>query len=35
MLKDPEAQVHMKQAAEIADSFEPILYEVVHVDSKA
>jgi hypothetical protein len=31
MLQDPEAQVHMGRAAELAD-FEPHLYEVVYSD---
>ena len=31
MQKNPEAGVHMKEAAALADSFEPILYEVFSV----
>ncbi len=27
MLKNPQAQVHMREAAEMADSFAPLLYE--------
>lgn len=30
MLKNPEAQVHMKQATDIAISITPILYQAVH-----
>jgi quinol monooxygenase YgiN len=32
MLKDPEAAVHMGEAARIAEEFEPHLYEVAFVD---
>jgi heme-degrading monooxygenase HmoA len=32
MLEDPEAAVHMREAAEIAEKFEPHLYEVSFVD---
>ncbi len=32
MLEDPEAMVHMKEAAKIAEKFEPHLYEVSFVD---
>jgi hypothetical protein len=32
MLEDPEAAVHMRGAAEIAQNFEPHLYEVSFVD---
>ncbi len=28
MMSDPTAQAHMKEAAEIADSFEPIYYDL-------
>lgn len=35
MLQNPEAQDHMRQAAEIADSFEPYLYDVAFTDSVA
>ena len=35
MLNDPDAQVHMKAAAELAISFSPILYHVVHVDERS
>ena len=31
MLKRPEAGVHMKQAAQLAERFEPVLYEVESV----
>ena len=31
MQKNPEAGVHMKQAAALAESFEPVLYEVSSV----
>ena len=31
MQKNPEAGVHMKEAAALADSFEPILYEVFSI----
>lgn len=34
MLADPEAQVHMTQAAKIAESFEPHLYTVESVHSR-
>ncbi len=32
MLEDPEAMVHMKEAAKIAEKFEPHLYEVSFID---
>ncbi len=32
MLRNPTAQVHMRAAAEMADSFEPHLYEVAATD---
>jgi heme-degrading monooxygenase HmoA len=32
MLEDPEAAVHMREAAEIAEKFEPHMYEVSFVD---
>ena len=32
MLKDERAQVHMKTVTEIAISFPPILYHLVHAD---
>lgn len=32
MLENPEAAVHMKEAAEIAEKFDPYLYEVSFVD---
>jgi quinol monooxygenase YgiN len=35
MLRNPEAQAHMRQAADVADSFEPHLYEVVFAESTA
>jgi quinol monooxygenase YgiN len=28
MLKDPTARIHMRQAAEIATSFDPVIYEL-------
>jgi hypothetical protein len=28
MMRDPTAQVHMREAAGIAESFEPICYEL-------
>jgi heme-degrading monooxygenase HmoA len=31
MLEDPEANVHMKEAAKLAERFEPHLYEVSFV----
>lgn len=33
MMKNPDAQVHMRKAAEIADSFDPIYYELREVHS--
>lgn len=30
MLKDPEALVHMKKAEEIAEQYDPTLYQVVY-----
>jgi quinol monooxygenase YgiN len=33
MLRRPEAQAHMRQAAEIAETFEPHLYDVVFAES--
>jgi quinol monooxygenase YgiN len=35
MQQNPDAKPHMKQAAELAERFEPILYSVVHVDNRA
>jgi antibiotic biosynthesis monooxygenase (ABM) superfamily enzyme len=35
MLRNPEAQAHMRRAADVADSFEPHLYEVVFAESTA
>jgi quinol monooxygenase YgiN len=35
MLRNPAAQAHMRQAADVADSFEPHLYEVVFAESAA
>lgn len=35
MFENPEARLHMKEAERIADSFEPVLYDVVHVDDRA
>jgi len=35
MLRSPDAQAHMRQAADVADSFEPHLYEVAFVESTA
>jgi hypothetical protein len=32
MLEDPETAMHMRGAAEIAENFEPHLYEVSFVD---
>ena len=32
MLKNPDSIPHMRQAAEIATSYEPLLYEVMSVD---
>jgi antibiotic biosynthesis monooxygenase (ABM) superfamily enzyme len=32
MLEDPEAAMHMREAAEIAEKFEPHLYEVSFVE---
>ena len=32
MLRNPEAQIHMKAAAELADSFEPTLYRLLYSD---
>jgi hypothetical protein len=32
MLEDPEAMAHMREAARIAEKFEPHLYEVSFVD---
>ncbi len=34
MLQHPEAQAHMRQAAELAESFEPHLYEVAFAESR-
>ncbi len=34
MLTNPDAIPHMRQAAEIATSFEPLLYEVFFVDER-
>jgi len=33
MLQNPAAQIHMRQAAETAESFEPHLYEVAFAES--
>ena len=35
MLRNPEAQAHMRLAADVADSVEPHLYEVVFAESTA
>ena len=35
MLANPDAQVHMQAAAQLAISFSPILYHVVHVDERS
>jgi quinol monooxygenase YgiN len=35
MQSNPEAKPHMKQAAELAERFEPVLYKVAHVDNRA
>jgi quinol monooxygenase YgiN len=35
MLQNPDAKPHMKQAAELAERFDPMLYTVVHVDNRA
>ena len=35
MRADPEAQVHMKQCAEVAKSFSPVVYEVVFAEGHA
>jgi quinol monooxygenase YgiN len=32
MLQDPQARAHMKQAADIASSFDPVLYELRYSD---
>ena len=34
MLRTPEVQDHLRQAAEFADTFEPHLYEVVFAESR-
>ena len=33
MMNDPDAQTHMRKAAEIAESFDPIYYELVESHS--
>ena len=33
MMNDPDAQMHMRKAAEIAESFDPIYYELVESHS--
>jgi hypothetical protein len=33
MMKDPTAQVHMREAASIATSFSPIYYDLCEVHS--
>jgi quinol monooxygenase YgiN len=35
MQQNPDAKPHMKQAAELAERFDPMLYTVVHVDNRA
>jgi quinol monooxygenase YgiN len=35
MQSNPDAKPHMKQAADLAERFEPILYSVVRVDDRA
>ena len=35
MLENPEAAPHMREAAQIAEAFEPLLYEVSFVDEVA
>lgn len=35
MLKTPAAQAHMREAAGIAEAYEPILYELRHVHAAA
>ena len=35
MFQDPQARAHMAQAAELAESFEPQLYEVAFADGGA
>jgi quinol monooxygenase YgiN len=35
MLQNPDAKPHMKQAAELAESFEPVLYTVACVDDRS
>ena len=32
MMRNPEARIHMEQAAQLADGFEPHLYEVAFTD---
>ena len=34
MLRAPEVQDHLRQTSEIADTFEPHLYEVVFAESR-
>ena len=34
MLQNPEAQPHMKQAADIADSYEPVFYTLRYADGR-
>jgi len=33
MREDPDAKSHMQRCAELADSFDPIIYTVVHTAS--
>ena len=35
MLQNPDAKPHMKQAAELAESFDPVLYTVARVDDRS
>jgi quinol monooxygenase YgiN len=35
MQANPDAKPHMKQAAERADRFDPVLYTVAHVDNRS
>ena len=35
MLQNSEAKPHMKQAAELAESFDPVLYTVARVDDRS
>ena len=34
MLQNPEAQPHMEEAADIADSYEPVFYTLRHADGR-